>query len=81
MSGFGTDNQGIIPIAKDGSSERDGFSVGGGLEASALTPPSYGTAGGNGGNRLPAGMEIIMPRIMPSRLRRLKMGRVCFPEV
>ena len=28
LSGFGTDNQGIIPIAKDSSSERDGFSVG-----------------------------------------------------
>ena len=55
LSGFGTDNQGIIPIAKDSSSERDGFSVGGGLEASALTPPSYGTAGGNGGQQVAGG--------------------------
>ena len=55
LSGFGTDNQGIIPIAKDSSSERDGFSVGGGLEASALTPVSYGTAGGNGGQQVAGG--------------------------
>ena len=52
---FGTDNQGIIPIAKDSSSERDGFSVGSGLEALALTPPSYGTAGGNGGQQVAGG--------------------------
>ena len=55
LSGFGTDNQGIIPIAKDSSSERDGFSVGGGLEASALTPASYGATGGNGGQQLAGG--------------------------
>ena len=55
LFGFGTDNQGIIPIAKDSSSERDGFSVGGGLEASALTPVSYGTAGGNGGQQVAGG--------------------------
>ena len=55
LSGFGTDNQGIIPIAKDGSSERDGFSVGGGLEASALTPASYGATGGNGGQQVAGG--------------------------
>ena len=55
LFGFGTDNQGIIPIAKDSSSERDGFSVGGGLEASALTPASYGATGGNGGQQLAGG--------------------------
>ena len=55
LSGFGTDNQGIIPIAKDSSSERDGFSVGGGLEASALTPASYGAASGNGGQQVAGG--------------------------
>ena len=52
---FGTDNQGIIPIAKDSSSERDGFSVGGGLGASALTPASYGTAVSNGGPQVAGG--------------------------
>ena len=55
LFGFGTDNQGIIPIAKDSSSERDGFSVGGGLEASALTPASYGAASGNGGQQVAGG--------------------------
>ena len=55
LSGFGTDNQGIIPIAKDSSSERDGFSVGGGLGASALTPASYGTAVSNGGPQVAGG--------------------------
>ena len=55
LFGFGTDNQGIIPIAKDSSSERDGFSVGGGLGASALTPASYGTAVSNGGPQVAGG--------------------------
>ena len=79
MSGFGTDNQGIIPIAKNSSegyassgkhalsSSYSGGEQGGaysgrgldsantGLEASALTPPSYGATGGNGGQQLAGG--------------------------
>ena len=80
LSGFGTDNQGIIPIAKDSSSEGyassgkhalsssySGGEQGGaysgrgldsantGLETSALTPVSYGTAGGNGGQQVAGG--------------------------
>ena len=80
MSGFGTDNQGIIPIAKDSSSEGyassgkhalsssySGGEQGGaysgrgldsantGLEASALTPPSYVAASGNGGQQVAGG--------------------------
>ena len=80
LFGFGTDNQGIIPIAKDSSSEGyassgkhalsssySGGEQGGaysgrgldsantGLEASALTPASYGATGGNGGQQLAGG--------------------------
>ena len=80
LFGFGTDNQGIIPIAKDSSSEGyassgkhalsssySGGEQGGaysgrgldsantGLETSALTPVSYGAAGGNGGQQVAGG--------------------------
>ena len=80
LFGFGMDNQGIIPIAKDSSSEGyassgkhalsssySGGEQGGaysgrgldsantGLEASALTPASYGATGGNGGQQLAGG--------------------------
>ena len=73
LSGFGTDNQGIIPIAKDSSSERDGFSVGGGLEASALTPASYGATGGNGGQQLAGGYGngYTADYVQPSKMEGL----------
>ncbi len=83
LFGFGTDNQGIIPIAKNSSEKHtlpnppysgreldSAYSGGGlegtysgrgldsantGLEASALTPASYGTAVSNGGPQVAGG--------------------------
>ncbi|MDO5387147.1 MAG: hypothetical protein Q4F75_07770 [Pseudomonadota bacterium] len=51
---FGTENQGGIPVTK-GSLGDYASPAGGGLEASALTPPSYGASASNGSRQLASG--------------------------